>query len=78
MRDYLAKGLAALAVYALAVRPWHLRWGATEEECRRPLPGDAVVSDGIQSTRANHPRASLGNLAMAHPDWPRSGWLLQL
>ena len=27
-------GAAALAAYALLVRPWHLRWGATDEEVK--------------------------------------------
>ena len=33
---------AALSVAAAALfRRWYLRWGATDEEVRRPLPGDA-------------------------------------
>lgn len=32
-------GAAAVTAYALWVRPWHLRWGATEEELRMPFPG---------------------------------------
>ena len=31
------------AVNYLAVRPWYLRWGATEADARRPLPGDEIV-----------------------------------
>jgi len=31
---------AAVAAYAKWVRPWHLRWGATDEEVRGSLPGD--------------------------------------
>jgi hypothetical protein len=75
MHGSLRKGLGALAVasvpvvYALAIRPWHLRWGATEEECMRPLPGDAVVPDGIQSTRA------ITIHAPARAVWP---WLVQM
>jgi len=39
--------------YALVVRPWHLRWGATEEEIANPLPGDELVPNPtIESTRA--------------------------
>jgi hypothetical protein len=44
MHSSLRKGLIALAtasvpvVYTLKVRPWHLRWGATEGEYTRPLP----------------------------------------
>jgi hypothetical protein len=38
-------GLSACA-YALAVRPRLLRWGATEEEVRRPYAGSEVVPGG--------------------------------
>lgn len=40
-------------VYTLAVRPWHLRWGATDDEVGKRLPGDDIVTKpGIKSTRA--------------------------
>lgn len=43
----------ALAAYALAIRPWHLQWGATAEENAESLPGDEVKPDaGIQVTHA--------------------------
>jgi len=75
MNVSLRQGLAALAaasvpvVYALTIRPWHLRWDATDEEFTRPLPGDAVVPDGIQSTRA------ITVHAPARAIWP---WLVQM
>jgi hypothetical protein len=37
----LAAGTALLA-YERFVRPWHLRWGATDEELVEELPGDEV------------------------------------
>jgi hypothetical protein len=47
-----AAGLLAAAVivvagfvYALVIRPWHLRRGATDAEVRRSLPGDDLVPD---------------------------------
>ncbi len=40
---FLIACVAALVVYAAAVRPWFLRWGATAEETRKTLPGDAVL-----------------------------------
>ena len=40
-----AAGTGALAAYAFAVRPWHLRWGATDEEISEALPGDEVKPD---------------------------------
>jgi len=48
-------GVAAglVAAYALVVRPWHLRWGATDDECREPLPGDELTRDvKLSSTHA--------------------------
>ena len=41
------------AGYAYSVRPWHLRWGASEEELTEILPGDEVKPDaGVQVTHA--------------------------
>jgi hypothetical protein len=34
---------AATAAYLLFIRPWQLRWGATDEELERPMPGDEIV-----------------------------------
>jgi hypothetical protein len=43
----------ALAAYNYRIRPWHLRWGATDEELIEFLPGDEVKPDaGIQVTHA--------------------------
>lgn len=36
-------GAAALAAYLVVVRPWHLRWGATDEEVARSWPGDELA-----------------------------------
>ena len=33
----------ALAAYTFFIRPWHLRWGATDEEVRMTLPGDELL-----------------------------------
>ncbi|MGW2222484.1 hypothetical protein ACWCSD_46470 [Nonomuraea sp. NPDC001684] len=47
----LAAGAAA--GYLLAVRPWHLRWGATDREVHEDLPGDDIVPlPQLQATRA--------------------------
>lgn len=52
-RGLLTMGALAPWVYALAVRPWLVRWGASDDEVRRPLPGDDVVPEpAAQSTRA--------------------------
>lgn len=47
-------GIGALAAgYVFAVRPWHLRWGATDEELTEKLAGDEVKPDAkIQVTHA--------------------------
>jgi proline iminopeptidase len=39
----------AVGAYALAVRPRLLRWGATDEEVRRPFPGAELVPNGRRS-----------------------------
>ena len=68
-------GLAALlatgaSAYWFAVRPWHLRWGATDEEIARPLPGDDLIPDAkLSSTHAITIHASPAEI------WP---WLVQL
>jgi hypothetical protein len=43
----------ALILYLLFVRPWQLRWGATDNEIIRPMPGDEIVeSPSFNATRA--------------------------
>jgi hypothetical protein len=66
----LAMLTAAAAAYVKIVRPWQLRWGATDEEVQRMMPGDEVVQQPLSaSTRAV--------TIAARPDeiWP---WLLQI
>jgi hypothetical protein len=55
--------------YVRAVRPWHLRWGATAEEATRRLPGDELVADPeLDTTRATTIDAPIDEV------WP---WLAQ-
>ena len=63
-------GAAALAAYALFVRPWHLRWGATEEELEMSLPGDELV----EHPRLNATRAITISVPVEDV-WP---WLVQV
>jgi hypothetical protein len=43
----------AAAAYILLVRPWHLHWGATDQECRGSLPGDDLTPEAdLIATRA--------------------------
>jgi hypothetical protein len=57
-------------VYAFAVRPWQLRWGATDGEVATAMPGDEIVErPQLRATRA---------VTIAAPPaavWP---WLVQL
>ena len=66
-------GVAAasvLAGYAFAVRPWHLRWGATADEQNERLPGDEVVPNAEhQATHAITIDASVADV------WQ---WLVQI
>jgi hypothetical protein len=60
----------ALALYAALIRPWQLRWGATDEEVAKQMPGDDIVErPTFTATRALTIDAS--------PDyvWP---WLVQI
>lgn len=48
-----AGGAALAATFAFAVRPWYMRWGATDEEIRMSLPGDELIPDAVyEYTRA--------------------------
>jgi hypothetical protein len=65
----IAVGVAGLA-YALVIRPWQLRRGATDVEVRRSLPGDDLVPDPkCGYTQAITVKASASDL------WP---WLVQI
>lgn len=48
----LAVGVSTVAFFT-KVRPWYLRWGATDAEVARPMPLDEHVSDPmLNSTMA--------------------------
>jgi hypothetical protein len=57
-------------MYWFAVRPWHIRWGATDTEIRMRLPGDDIVSSPVTSST----RAITINTSADHV-WP---WLVQM
>jgi hypothetical protein len=59
-----------LVAYALFVRPWHLKWGATEEELKMSLPGDGLV----EHPKLNATHAITIN-ARVEDVWP---WLVQI
>src|SRR5215211_8730584 len=61
--------IAVLVAYRLWIQPWQHRWGATDEEVRRPMPGDDLIPDAASTTRA---------ISVAAPPeqvWP---WLVQI
>jgi hypothetical protein len=64
-----ANGVAVVA-YLLVIRPWQLRWGATEKEVERAMPGDELVTEpDLDTTRAVTVEASPEEI------WP---WLVQM
>jgi len=61
---------AAIASYILVLRPRHLRWGATDEEVDRLLPGDEMVPNPrLKATHAVTVQATPNKV------WP---WLVQI
>jgi hypothetical protein len=71
----ISVALAALAavmvgVYLRFIRPWQLRWGATDEEVAAALPGDDVVKHATFN-------ATRGVTIQARPEeiWP---WVVQM
>jgi hypothetical protein len=63
-------GSAATVIYALVIRPWHLRWGAEPEDQSRELPGDELLpQDGTRILHAVTINAPVEKV------WP---WLAQL
>jgi hypothetical protein len=61
---------AAIGAYSLALRPSHLRWGATDSEVARRWPGDELVQNpstrAVRAVTVNAPAASI---------WP---WIMQV
>ncbi len=65
-----ASGAAALATIGLATRPLFLRWGATDEELDKTLPGDELSPNPVsEATRAITIHAPVELV------WP---WLVQI
>ena len=49
----VAAGASLVVAYVAFVRPWHLRWGATDNEATRPLLGDSLIEKPrLQATHA--------------------------
>lgn len=60
----------AVTAYVCGIRPWHLRWGATDEELDAPLTGDELVP--LPKLKATH---AITINAPAADVWP---WLVQM
>ncbi len=69
----LVVSVAAMALliagYLWLIKPWHLRWGATDAEVDRQMPGDDLIPDAGRATHA------ITIDADAEVIWP---WLVQL
>jgi hypothetical protein len=62
--------VAAALWYIHVVRPWHLRWGATDAEINEELPGDSIVP---------HPKAVSTHAITIHsPVETVWAWLVQI
>lgn len=62
--------IGVAAAYLLVARPWHLRWGATDQEATGPLPGDDLIATPqLSATRAITVRVT------AERVWP---WIAQM
>ncbi len=62
--------MIGFVLYRPVIRPWHARWGATDEEVQMVLPGDAITAEEVsQTTRIITVRTAATQI------WP---WLLQL
>jgi len=66
----VATGAALGALYFKVVRPWAMRWGATDDEFVRRMPGDDVV----RRADFNATRAVTIHARPEHV-WP---WLVQI
>ena len=61
---------ATIYAYKKMFRPWHVRWGANDDEVEGVMPGDELVANAnVQTTRA------LNIAAPPERVWP---WLVQL
>lgn len=61
---------AVSVIYWFAIRPWHIRWGASDEEAEAAVPGDDLIpAPDLQATHA------ITINAPADAVWP---WLVQM
>jgi hypothetical protein len=46
----LVIAVVVIGTYLVVVGPWQRRWGATDQEVRRSMPGDELLRPGVPST----------------------------
>jgi hypothetical protein len=77
LKTTIAAGLGGLAFFKL-VRPWYLRWGATDAEIERPMPLDERIPEPkLNSTMAitiDAPREEVWPWLVQIGDPPRAGY----
>ncbi|MCP4306601.1 MAG: hypothetical protein GY788_17370 [bacterium] len=61
--------VAVIGLYRWVIKPWHMRWGASDVEVARTMPGDQLIPDAGSATRA------IAIAATPEQIWP---WLVQL
>ena len=69
---------AVLVAYRLLLQPWQHRWGATDQEVHRAMPGDDLILDAASTTRAITVAAPPEQFGLAGPARLRPGRLVQL
>jgi len=69
--------ISLVPVYIVYFRPWQLKWGATEGEINRPMPGDDIVEGPtFNATRAVTVNAPAENIYpwIVQMGITRAGW----
>ncbi|HJT38152.1 MAG TPA: hypothetical protein VJ818_06980 [Actinomycetota bacterium] len=66
---FLEIGFVSFIAYVVLVRPWASRWGATDEEIARAMPGDEIIAPANSTTRAISIDATVAEI------WP---WIKQI
>ncbi|MCP3997395.1 MAG: hypothetical protein GY722_20410 [bacterium] len=61
--------VVVIGLYRWVIKPWHMKWGATDTEVTRAMPGDELIPGAGQATRA------ISIAATPEEVWP---WLVQL
>jgi hypothetical protein len=73
----LIMAAAVVAAYLGVIRPWQVRWGATDDEARRPMPGDDILGPSAGcTTRAVTIQAPAGQVWrwLAQLGYGKAGW----